>query len=219
VAGRRVAVQLHGEDGLTLCDALRAAGAEVVEIPVYRWLLPEDLGPARRLVEATCAGGVDAITFTSAPAVRNLVRVAEDEGRAGELTEALNGPVVAACVGPVCAAAAREVGFAEPLAPSVGRLGLLVRALSDHLGARCRQVVLAGVAVTLQGSVALIGEADVPTELSLEEQRLLQALLAAPTRAVPADGAVIAGLRDRLGPAGAALHDAPGGAVLVESPS
>lgn len=37
VDGRRIAVQLHGEPLREFVDALRSAGAEVVEIPVYRW--------------------------------------------------------------------------------------------------------------------------------------------------------------------------------------
>ncbi|MGH9000736.1 MAG: uroporphyrinogen-III synthase, partial [Acidimicrobiia bacterium] len=80
VSGARVAVQLHGDEGLDLCRRLREAGAGVVEIPVYRWLLPADIGPARRLVDAACDGRLDAVTFTSAPAVRNLLRIADEAG-------------------------------------------------------------------------------------------------------------------------------------------
>lgn len=136
VAGRRVAVQLQGDDGLVLCDVLRAAGADVVPVPVYRWELPEDTGPAVRLVEAAVGGRLDAITFTSAPAIRNLLRIAAGAGLEAELRAVLGGTVVAACVGPVCAAAAREHGIEHPVAPAVGRLGLLVRALTDELSGR-----------------------------------------------------------------------------------
>lgn len=133
VAGARVAVQLQGDDGLALCDALAAAGAEVLPVPVYKWELPEDTGPAVRLVEQTAAGGVDAITFTSVPAVRNLLLIAAGAGLETELRQAFAGPVVAACVGQVCAAAARDAGLDQVVAPEVGRLGLLVRVLTDEL--------------------------------------------------------------------------------------
>ncbi|MEV6524409.1 uroporphyrinogen-III synthase [Longispora sp. NPDC051575] len=76
VAGQRIAVQLHGEPQEAFVAALRAAGAEVVIVPVYRWELPEDVGPVRRLVEMVLAGQVDAVTFTSAPAVSGLLQVA-----------------------------------------------------------------------------------------------------------------------------------------------
>ncbi|KOG91679.1 bifunctional uroporphyrinogen-III synthetase/response regulator domain protein, partial [Streptomyces varsoviensis] len=55
VAGRRVAVQLHGAPLPDFTGALRAAGAEVVEVPVYRWLPPVDTGPVDRLLDALVA--------------------------------------------------------------------------------------------------------------------------------------------------------------------
>ncbi len=69
VQGRRVAVQLHGEALPGFTSALRAAGAEVVEVPVYRWVPAEDVRPLQRLVEQVVAEAVDCVTFTSAPAV------------------------------------------------------------------------------------------------------------------------------------------------------
>ncbi|GIG59365.1 hypothetical protein Lfu02_37370 [Longispora fulva] len=76
IAGLRIAVQLHGEPQEAFVAALRAAGAEVVIIPVYRWELPDDTAPVRRLVDLVLAGQVDAVTFTSAPAVAALLQVA-----------------------------------------------------------------------------------------------------------------------------------------------
>ena len=68
VEGRRVAIQLHGEPLPGFSEALRAAGRHVVTVPVYRWMLPEDLGPVDRLLDAVFARALDAVTFTSAPA-------------------------------------------------------------------------------------------------------------------------------------------------------
>jgi uroporphyrinogen-III synthase len=65
--GRRIAVQLHGDPLPDFVEALRATGAEVVTVPVYRWVLPEDVEPVRRLVRSVVTGAVDAVTFTSAP--------------------------------------------------------------------------------------------------------------------------------------------------------
>jgi len=131
--GVRVAVQLYGVDAPGLRSSLADAGAEVVTVPVYEWELPADPGPAQALVAAAARADLDAVTFTSAPAVHNLFAIARDMGLADSLRDALNGPVVAACVGPVCGGAAREEGIRAPVQPAVGRLGLLVRSLTQAL--------------------------------------------------------------------------------------
>src|SRR5439155_932216 len=51
----------------------------VVEVPVYRWVLPDDIAPLRRLVALVLARQVDAVTFTSAAAVGALLTVAGPE--------------------------------------------------------------------------------------------------------------------------------------------
>ncbi len=113
----RVALQLFEPGDHPSTGALRALAGALVEVPVYRWRLPDDVGPALALIDATIGGQLDAVTFTSQPAVRHLVRIAGDAGRAEELLAALNGPVLAACIGPVCAAAATEVGIEHPVWP------------------------------------------------------------------------------------------------------
>ena len=80
VEGRRIAVQLHGEPLPDVVEALTVAGAEVVEVPVYRWEPPADIGPMDRLTDAVLAGGVDALAFTSAPAAASLLRRAGERG-------------------------------------------------------------------------------------------------------------------------------------------
>ena len=138
-ASGRVALQRFGIDSPAVQDVLARRGADVVPLSVYQWHLPDDTGPAHHLVEAACAGEVDAITFTSAPAVANLFTLAEQRGRRAELLAAFTERgLVAGCVGPVCGAAAREAGIVDPVEPAVGRLGLLVRMVSDHLEARTR---------------------------------------------------------------------------------
>ena len=80
--GRRIAVQLHGDPLPDLVTGLRRTGAEVLTVPVYRWVLPEDVAPVHRLVASVIAGGVDAVTFTSAPAAASLLAVADEVGTA-----------------------------------------------------------------------------------------------------------------------------------------
>jgi uroporphyrinogen-III synthase len=135
LAGQRVALQLHGEDEPASIAALQGAGAEVVIVPVYRWTAPADAEPALRLIELTCDGEVAALTFTSAPAVRNLVALARSAGRDGAFLAAVNDHVLVVCIGPVCAEAARAEGFSDPVYPEHWRLGSLVKLVAERLGA------------------------------------------------------------------------------------
>jgi len=163
IQNRRIALQLYGEDVPWAITRLTAAGADVVPVPVYRWTPPDDPDRARRLLDAVISDQLDAVTFTSAAAVRSLAVLADAAGNGIELRAALSSTVVAACVGPVTAEAAAAVGFERRCTPDRGRLGLLVRALSRHLHARHRHLrtgdrefVLHGASVwSRDGSIAV----------------------------------------------------------------
>lgn len=132
LSGARVAIQLFEPDHPATA-ALGARATSIVEVPVYRWRLPGDRGPALALVDRAVGGGLDAVTFTSQPAVRHLFRIAEAVGQDGALRAAFAGGLVAACVGPVCAEAAREEGIDEPVWPEPNRLTMLVRQVTELL--------------------------------------------------------------------------------------
>ncbi|WP_214324041.1 uroporphyrinogen-III synthase [Nonomuraea sediminis] len=132
LSGRRIAVQLHGEPLTDFVADLRHAGAEVIEIPVYRWLPYRDPSLLRRLVTQTITGAVDAVAFTSAPAVHAMLRSARADGLEESLLAAFSGGVVAACVGPVTAEPLTSRGV-HTLQPERARLGALARALARHL--------------------------------------------------------------------------------------
>jgi uroporphyrinogen-III synthase len=136
VAGVRIAVQLHGEENPEFVTALRAAGAEVVEVSVYRWAPPLDPEPLRRLTDLVVDRQVDAVAFTSAPAVEAMLRCAADEPA---LVAAFRSGVLAACVGSVTAAPLRQRGVAV-LEPARARLGALAHALIDELPRRAAVV-------------------------------------------------------------------------------
>lgn len=136
IASARVALQLFDPGGHPSTAALAARCAELVEVPVYRWLMPLDLGPARHLIEETCAGTIDALTFTSQPAVHHLFRIARDLGRAEGLRAACNTTVLPVCVGPVCAAAAVAEGITRSAWPDPPRLAAMIRLVASELGAK-----------------------------------------------------------------------------------
>ncbi|TDD81296.1 uroporphyrinogen-III synthase [Actinomadura rubrisoli] len=154
--GARVAVQLYGEQQPELTGPLRAAGAEVIEIPVYRWARTDDSTPLRRLVGQAVAGTVDAITFTSAPTVAATLAVAAEDALEGPLLEAMRTHVVAACVGPVTARALTGRGV-PTVQPERVRIGALVRALvSDLPELRARRLLVRGFSLELRGHAVVL---------------------------------------------------------------
>ncbi|HEY9367855.1 uroporphyrinogen-III synthase [Streptomyces sp.] len=155
VAGRRIALQLHGEPLPGFVEALTAGGAEVVGVPVYRWMPPEDLGPLDRLLDGVLAGSLDAVTFTSAPAAASLLTRAEDRGVLVELLAALRHDVLAVCVGPVTALPLQAQGI-DTLQPERFRLGPLVQLLCQELPSRARTLPVAGRRVEIRGHAVLV---------------------------------------------------------------
>ena len=132
VAGERVVVQRYGVTNLELEEALAARGAHVIEIPTYRWALPEDTRPMVELMDALERRGVDAVAVTNAAQVYNLFDLAAKLGRADALRASLNRTLVAS-VGPVSSDALRKFGVAVGLESSPPKLGPLMSALDQAL--------------------------------------------------------------------------------------
>ncbi|MFJ8166351.1 uroporphyrinogen-III synthase [Streptomyces sp. NPDC096136] len=157
VAGRRIALQLHGEPLPGFVEALRDGGAEVVPVPVYRWMPPEDLAPLDRLLDAVAVGAVDAVTFTSAPAAASLLSRAGERGLREAVLEALRGPVLAACVGPVTALPLQGEAVST-VQPERFRLGPLVQLLCQELPGRARVLPVAGHRLEIRGHAAVVDD-------------------------------------------------------------
>lgn len=155
VRGRRIAVQEHGAPVPEVVEPLRAAGAEVVPVPVYRWSRPTDLAPLDRLLDAIGLGQVDALAFTSAPAAANLLAHAELRGRRADLVDALRTEVLVACVGSITAAPLVAAGV-PVVAPDRGRIGALARHLGTELAARAPRLRVAGKDLELRGQAVLV---------------------------------------------------------------
>jgi uroporphyrinogen-III synthase len=132
LSGERVVVQRYGETNRELERALRGKGAEILEIPTYRWALPEDTRPLENLIAALEAGRVDATVFTSASQAHNLFALARRIGKDRSLTGNLNRTVVAS-IGPVCSAALAVYSVNIALEASPPKLGPLVAALENAL--------------------------------------------------------------------------------------
>lgn len=157
VEGRRIALQLHGEPLPGFVESLRAGGAEVVVVPVYRWMEPEDLAPLDRLLDITAARGLDALTFTSAPAAASFLNRADKRGLLPEILGALQGEVVSACVGPVTALPLQARGI-DTIQPERFRLGPLVQLLCRELPGGARTLPVAGHRVEIRGHAVLVDD-------------------------------------------------------------
>jgi uroporphyrinogen-III synthase len=132
VKGARVIIQRHGVANVELDRALEARGAQVAEIPTYRWSLPEDTAPLEELIGALERGEMHSAVFTNAEQVRNLFAVAKRLGKADQLKKSLNQTLVAS-IGPVASAALREAGLKVGLEASPPKLGALLSALDAAL--------------------------------------------------------------------------------------
>lgn len=126
-----VAIQLHGAAVTSTFAPVEAAGAELVSVATYRHALPDDLGPAERLVEDIAAHRVDAVVLTSPGAARNLVRIADqaDPGTRAAFATAFDDHVATAVIGPVTASALEESGIPVWFTPRRWRTGDLLRSL------------------------------------------------------------------------------------------
>ncbi|WP_409332358.1 uroporphyrinogen-III synthase [Trujillonella humicola] len=153
--GRRIAVQLHGDPLPDLVAGLRRTGAEVLTVPVYRWVLPDDVDPVRRLVAAVVGGAVDAVTFTSAPAAASVLRVAGELGKREELITAMEDRVMAVAVGGVTAAPLEAAGI-PTCRPERARLGALAREVVSRLPERDPVLQLAGTTLQVRGTAVVV---------------------------------------------------------------
>lgn len=132
LAGQGVALLHYGERNAALSEALQARGAQLEELCLYEWRLPEDLTLLQQLVKDLVAGQLDAIAFTTQVHARHLWQIATDMGLASQLTQALTQHCVVAAVGPTCAAALTAFGVTAQVVPSNPKMGPMVLALEAY---------------------------------------------------------------------------------------
>ena len=133
LAGRRVAVQLYGNDpNLMLVNFLRAQRAEVTTVAPYVYGNAADDATVTALLERMAAGEVDAIAFTSKLQIERLV----SQQPAALVKRALTKTKIAA-VGPIVAEAIRNAGFEVASSPEHSWfMKPLVVALGEALGTK-----------------------------------------------------------------------------------
>jgi uroporphyrinogen III methyltransferase/synthase len=106
-----------------LPEQLRARGATVDVVPVYRTVLPES--GLSRLKEQMQAGGIDVITFTSSSTVSNFVELIGGTEEARRLAA----KTAVACIGPITARTAEEYGLPVTIMPGDNTVPALAQAI------------------------------------------------------------------------------------------
>ena len=184
LTGLRIVVQEHGQSLSMVAHALRRRGADVTTVTVYRVASAEDPEPMFRLVDLIADRALDAVTFTSAPAVAALMEAAGVTGRRDEVVGAFQADAVAACVGPVTAAAFEPWGV-PTIFPDRSRLVAMVKQLGSELPSRRQGLAIelvGGHQLLLHGEQVLLDGIEV--RLSPAPAAVLQALVANPGNVV-----------------------------------
>ncbi|MDU0479037.1 uroporphyrinogen-III synthase [Staphylococcus chromogenes] len=104
-----------------LIDGLVGLGWEVDDIVAYRTVRAAP--PSAEIRDMIKTGGFDAVCFTSSSTVANLVGIA---GKPHQRT-------IIACIGPMAAATAKELGLRVDVVPEVAGVTELVDALAEHV--------------------------------------------------------------------------------------
>lgn len=128
---RRIAIQEYGRPNDEMTDALRALGATVTPVALYRWELPEDIEPLREAVRDLVARKFDIVLFTSSIQLDHLLQIANELNLENEVRHVLKSYVAIASVGPVMTSALLMKGFQPRLIPKHPKMGALVKAAAD----------------------------------------------------------------------------------------
>ena len=121
--GSRVLLPVADVAREAVSDGLSGLGAEAERLVVYRTVAPE---ASAKAALAHLSDGIDVVTFTSSSTVRNLASLVD-----GDLKRLDRSTI--ACIGPITADAARELGLKVDIVASEHT----VRGLVDALEAYC----------------------------------------------------------------------------------
>ena len=132
VKGLRIAVQEYGASNPDLLKALNQRGAEVFQVPIYRWALPEDLAPLRQTLDEVIAGRVSVLLITNSAQVDHVMQVLEKNGKVEPFRAALKKMVVAS-IGPTASECLCQYDWPIDLVPSHPKMGILVKETGEQV--------------------------------------------------------------------------------------
>lgn len=143
IAGKTIAIQEYGAPSDPLYEELQQRGATVLPVPVYRWMLPEDLEPLQTAIRRTVAGDFHLLLFTSAQQARHAVEVAGQLGLAEQWLASARRCVIAS-IGPTASEALAALDLPPDMEPSHPKMGPLVKESLEQAAAIWPQKQAAG---------------------------------------------------------------------------
>jgi uroporphyrinogen-III synthase len=159
MAGRRVVAQIELDAHRELCEVLRRAGAQVVDVTTHQFGPPSSADEIRRLNDLVVRRHVDALVLAGPAVARNLLHQARADGLLDDVLNALVHDVPAIGLGPLTAAPVQERGVTvlrpnEPVPRALAALVLTELPLrAVHIEVAGRKVEIRGQAVVLDGAL------------------------------------------------------------------
>jgi len=125
IEGKRVLLPRAEKARDILPVTLQSAGAEVVVVPAYRTVLPE---VKKEEFKKLLAKGLDIVTFTSSSTVKHLAQLVNPESLSDLLKD-----IVIACIGPITAKTAQDLGLKVDVMPEKYTIEALIKAIVNHI--------------------------------------------------------------------------------------
>ena len=121
--GKKIAVQEYGISNKEFISALRKKGAKVTKVPIYKWALPEDIGPLKDAIKSISDSKEDIALFTSSQQIYHLFDVAPSKKK---LKEGLKRCVIGS-IGPTTTETLERFGLSADYEPDSPKMGNLIR--------------------------------------------------------------------------------------------
>lgn len=128
---KRIALQEYGAPNAELIAGLAQRGANVTQVPVYEWALPEDVRPLRDAVTALTNAKVDVALFTTSIQIIHLLKIAAELGREKETVAAFQ-KILVGSIGPVTSEELRAHDIPADMEPSHPKMGFLVNEVAQR---------------------------------------------------------------------------------------
>jgi uroporphyrinogen-III synthase len=151
VKNKNVGILWHGDSSGSFKKSLKSLGANVFDFSSYSYstnlertnamvlkkmgydyVAPND-EKIERLIEDIMKGIVDAITFTSPPAVKEFFEFAKRNNKIKELKESLNSNLLVVSVGPSTSKMLSNFHVLVDVVPATYRMGPMIKELADYI--------------------------------------------------------------------------------------